>query len=475
MQWALVLQNKLKAMWTHFSPEFLMRHFLFRYPFEAVVNALEFKDTGEFKFGRYLKEASPIMGKAARAIFAARKGIVHDDPEIAELQKYYSEMRKGGGAMMFRNMRDIDMTREHLETALKDLSDSRVQNMRAKWRHAVEIMDMVTNTLDNASRLASYAAARRQGRTIQQASFIAREATQDFQLKGRKANLIGLWFPFGNVAVQTGARYRRGLLRSRWLRRGAMGLFAAGFATAAYNYLVGGDDKDGRPFFDKIAPWERGTEFIMYLPGIKDAKGRPQPFHFPLMWGPRLPFMIGTTIASGIFGKEPKGDLAKLVLQELISTFTFFGEQHNLASVPAPEALRPLVEVYSNENWTGYPIHMDETFQRRPNAYSGYRTTGEGWKDAAQDLNTITDGGPMRSGYLDLYPEDLRALLDPFIGTQLRFGTNAVNAAVKASEGQWPDPTKIPFGRVVFGTDYDAADRARGYELRDLQRHPWRH
>ena len=101
------------------------------------------------------------------------------------MQKYWDEMRRAGGAMMFRNMRDIDLTREHLQTALKDLSDKPLANARAKWRHAIEAMDTVTNALDNALRLAAaYASARRQGKTVQQAALIAREATVDFQLKG---------------------------------------------------------------------------------------------------------------------------------------------------------------------------------------------------------------------------------------------------------------------------------------------------
>ena len=474
-QGALILQNKLKAMWTHYSPEFLFRHFAFRYPIEGLHNALEFKDTGEFKVGRYVKEAFPLLGTASKAIFASRKGEISEDAEVAEMQKYWNEMQRGGGAMMFRNMRDIDLTGEHLETAMKNLSDSPIQNAKAKWRHGVEAMDMVTNALDNSIRLAVFAAACRQGRTIQQANFAARDATQDFQLKGRKANLIGLFFPFGNVAVQTGAQWLRRQARSKTLRRAALGLFAAGFATAAYNYLVGGDDTDGRPFFDKIPPWERGAQFIVYIPGVTDSKDRPQPFHFPLMWGMRLPFFIGTTVASGIFGQEPKAELAKLVLQELISTFTFFGEQHNLAATPVPETLRPMVEVASNQSWTGFPVHMDPTFQKDPNAYSGRETTGEGWKWGAETLSTMTGGSLAEQGYVDLYPEDIRTLLEPFIGTQLRFGANAVTTAESAFEGEWPEPSHVPLGRVVFGTDYDAADRAKDYELRDRQKHPWKH
>ena len=45
----LRLQNKFKALWTHYSPDFLLRHFLFRYPIEGTLNSFEQKESGEHK------------------------------------------------------------------------------------------------------------------------------------------------------------------------------------------------------------------------------------------------------------------------------------------------------------------------------------------------------------------------------------------------------------------------------------------
>jgi hypothetical protein len=125
--------------------------------------------------------------------------------------RYYDEMRKAGGAMTFRAMRDMDLIREHLQTQLMSLSGRPDLTIRQKWRKAIEGMDVVTNALDNSLRLAAYASARKQGKTPQQAALIAREATVDFQLKGKWANAIGLWFPFGNVALQTASRMTKAL------------------------------------------------------------------------------------------------------------------------------------------------------------------------------------------------------------------------------------------------------------------------
>lgn len=469
----LMLQNKMKALWTHYSPDFLFRHFMFRYPIEGALNSLELKDSGDFKAGKYVKEAYPFIGKASKAIFASNKGKVHDDPDVAELQKYWAEMRRAGGAMMFRNMRDIDLTREHFETTLKDLSDHKLQNARAKWRAAIEAMDTVTNALDNALRLAAYAAARRQGKTVQQAALIAREATVDFQLKGRWNQAIGLWFPFGNVAIQTGVRLTKGVYRSKWLRRVFMGTMAAGFMTAAFNYLVAGDDKDGIPFFDKIPEWDRRLNFIVLNPWDTDAKGRPQPIKIPMPYNWAFPLLLGYAMGGFMFGKEGPRKLFAMVEQSLLENFTPLGSEQTFAGEVAPELLRAPVHISTNRDWAGRQIHVDPQYQKHPNAYSGKRTTGEGWKDIAEGINTATGGGPGRSGLADLYPEDIREILDQFIGTQVRFGQNVWNTVAPIAQGDWPKPTDVPLEHVVHGTDYDAADRARYYELRDRQKHPW--
>jgi hypothetical protein len=474
-QTLLVLQNKMKALWTHYSPDFLFRHFMFRYPIEGTLNSFEQKEDGEHSVGEYIRNAYPFMGRASKAIFAANKGAIHDDPEVAQLQKYWDEMRRGGGATMFRNMRDVDLTKEHLQTRLKDLSDRPLAHARAKWRHAIEAMDTVTNALDNALRLAAYASARKQGKTVQQAALIAREATVDFQMKGRWNTAIGFWFPFGNIAINTGVRMTKAVYRSRVMRRVFMGTVAAGFLTAAFNYLVGGDDKDGIPFFDKIPEWDRRLNFIVLDPFDTNTKGRPQPIKIPMPYNWAFPLLLGYAMGGAIFGSEGARKLAAMVGASALENFTPLGSEQTFAGAVAPELLRAPVHISTNKDWAGRDVHIDPTYQRRPNSYSGKRATGEGWKDMAQGLNTATGGNPGRSGTLDLYPEDIREMLDQFVGTQVRFGQNVWDTAAPLAQGEWPDPTKVPLEHVIRGTDYDAADRARAYEARDAQRHPWRH
>jgi predicted RNA methylase len=467
----LMLQNKMKALWTHYSPDFLFRHFVFRYPIEGTLNSFEQKEGGEHRVSQYVKDAFPLVGNASKTIFAANKGAAAE----TEMARHWEEMRRAGGAMMFRNMRDIDLTREHLETALKDLSDRPLANARAKWRHAVEAMDAVTNALDNSLRLAAYSAARRQGKSVQQAALIAREATVDFQLKGRWNNLMGIFFPFANVAVQTAARMTKAVYRSKIMRRVFGTTVLMGFLTSAFNYLVAGEDKDHIPFFDKIPEWDRRLNFIVLNPFDTDAKGRPQPIKIPMPYNWAFPLLLGYAFGGFVFGKEGPRKLMTMVGKSALQAFTPFGEEENIAALSTPEAFRPLVHLYTNRDWRDRPIHMDETFQKHPNAYSPRKTTGPGWSAIAQGINTATGGSRGKSGLVDLYPEDYREMIDQFAGTQIRLGQNIWDTTAAVAQGKWPEATKMPLERVIRGTDYDTANRARYYELRDRQKHPWRH
>lgn len=183
-----------------------------------------------------------------------------------------------------------------------------------------------------------------------------------------------------------------------------------------------------------------------------------------------------TALLRALIGSDGKvfRENAEQLNNTLLDAFTPFAGEHNLAAAATPELARPLVHIYTNEDWAGRRIHEDPVFQHHPNAYSARRGTGQGWSAIAKGVNTATGGSPGKSGALDLYPEDYREMIDQFAGTQIRLGQNVWDSAAAIAQGKWPDATKIPLERVIRGTDYDAADRARGYELRDKLKHPWK-
>ncbi len=144
-----------------------------------------------------------------------------------------------------------------------------------------------------------------------------------------------------------------------------------------------------------------------------------------------------------------------------------------------PELIRPAYDIATNSDWAGRPIHMDKTFQKSPNAYSGKKDyggrvrSGEGWKYLAETLNNFSGGSNHKSGLFDFYPEDIREIFNPFVSTQIRFGYGAYQTGKSILHGEKPAPTTVPLGRVFFGQDYDAADRFAQFQRSQKAKYPW--
>lgn len=475
-QGLLDVQNKLKSLWTHYSPDFLVRHFLFRYPVEGTLNSFELKNGGDHAVSQYVKDAMPFVGTASRAIFASNAGIQHVNDTVREMQKYWQEMKTAGGSMVFRQMRDTNLTKEHLHNKLSSISKSPLRTLKDKVHAMTEAMDTVTNALDNSLRLAAYASARKQGKTPEQAAIIARDATVDFQLVGKWKNAIGLVFPFGNVAIQTGARMTSAVARSRIMQGVFAGTMLLGFLSTMFNYLIGDKDKDGRYFMDKIPLWERRLNFTVLNPFHKDEKGRPVPYHIAMPYNWAFPMTIGSAMATMAFGTDQHRfrNMIGMMTKSGVEVMTPFGQEENKAAMLAPELARPFIHAYTNENYNGIPVHKNPDFQKGPNSESGRKTTGDGWKYIASAMNNAAGGDKHHQSALDFYPEDIRLMFDYALGTQRRMAENIINTGKNAVEGKAPDWSHVPLARVFMGTDYDAADRARKFERRDQAEHPWK-
>jgi hypothetical protein len=76
------------------------------------------------------------------------------------------------------------------------------------------------------------------------------------------------------------------------MRKVVAGVFAMGAAQALYNYLYGGNDKDGTPFFEKVPEWTRRLSMVVMSP-FHDSKGRPYFGTISLPYNYAFPFTVG--------------------------------------------------------------------------------------------------------------------------------------------------------------------------------------
>jgi hypothetical protein len=138
-----------------------------------------------------------------------------------------------------------------------------------------------------------------------------------------------------------------------------------------------------------------------------------------------------------------------------------------------PELTRGFVDVVVNKNWRDKHIHKPIEYQTGPNSASGFPDTPAAYKEAAQILNKFTGGTRGRSGWLDLYPEDIAYLAKEYFGGQVRLAENIAKAVTGGPKGKGVGPADIPVAKVVYGTDYDRADQTAARERQFHGKHQW--
>ena len=444
---AVNVLNKVKNLWTHYSPEFLIRHFVFRYPIEGAMNLKGLKELGvETGAMSYFKDSFSYIADVNRYL----QGSEVKDAKVAE---YIKEMEENGGVVSFRNISDtLDIKKQAARI------DSGKVNKFAEFHEA---WDRTLTAMDSAQRLALYIRAREADISPQRAAILARDATVDFARKGKSAGLLSVWSAFGNVAIQTTARMGKAFAESPNYRRTIAGIVAAGAAIELANYMLGGNDKDGTPWIEKIPSYERIQNMILFVPGEND-KGMPRYIKVPLpypLFGVWPSGSAMTQAAMGQLGvsKMGAGEIGMRVAHGMAETLTPFGRNvGNMTALATPEVVRWMTELSQNKDWKGDAIYTSFPKKGMSPSEQGRTGTDEGWKMMARGLAKIG---------IDTYPEAVKHIVDQYVGAQRRFVAGAAGAASDIASGEFK-PNQIPGMRLVYGeVDKGKADRGRMYNL----------
>jgi hypothetical protein len=403
------LTNGIKSVWTHYSPTFLVRHFLFRYPIEAITNLRALREQGvNANPMGYLKDAFGNIADVYRYL-DGNEGAVKD-PEVA---KYIKEMAEAGGIVNFKNIAgDLNVKKQ-----IEQLAAQKPNNPIAAAKQFFGAWEQMLNSADAAQRLAAYIRARKAGIEPKPAAIIARDITVDFGRKGRSAGWINIWVPFGNVAMQTTGRIGANFKASPSYRRTMFGIMAGITGIGMMNYMYGGKDKDGKSALESIPEYERNQNLILMTP-FHNKNGERIYFKMPLPY-PLFAVNASATAASKLVAskmgltKATPGDIASMVLHGAAETFTPLGHQiGNLSTLATPEIARFISDISANKSWSGNVIHTSFPKKDVPHAQQGFKDTDQSWKTIA---------GVLAKMGLDMYPEDVKYTVDHFVGTERRF------------------------------------------------------
>jgi hypothetical protein len=471
----------LSALITSYNPEFALSNFA-RDVQTAVYNVLaEAKIEGGKALGT--KDLAKKMVKDLPNSMKALKRGFRDNDFTGEWGVFLKEYLDSGAKTGWFVQKDIDDIKNDITRSISTTGEGAVNKLIRSKDKLIKFIDDYNDVVENASRLSVYVNARRQGLTEKAAASLAKNLTVNFNRRGEMTNSINALYMFFNASVQGTANMLRAVMtpadktKKIWdpefynmTQKLAMALPIATILMAQANREWGGDDDDGKSFYDKVPNYVKETNFVLMIPGSEGDF-----IKIPMPYGYNFFASIGHAIDRGMNTESTAVESAFDAVAAFAGAFSPLGAvgseemTSQVVKTAAPAILKPFVEMALNENFTGAPIYKEQNpfGLKTPDAYNSQRKTWEWAKGLSEYLNDVTGGNQFKSGVVDIAPESWQHLIK-FAGGGLGslFG-RAQDLAVKTARGESVESREIPFWRKYMGSISESVDISEMYKRFD--------
>jgi len=427
---------------TAINPEFVITNL------ERDLQAAGINIAGEHS-AKMAKQVVLDVPKAIRGIF--KSVFKKEGHETDEWSKLYQELKHEGGTIGFFGLEDIETKVKKIESQLTR-DDSYLGKTKDVLNKVQEIILNTNQSVENASRLTAYKAARDAGMSKKKAASLAKNLTVNFNRRGEAAPVINALYLFANASIQGSARLFTALKHPR-VRKIVGGMAASSFALAAYNMGAGGEDDDGISRWEKISDYTKQTNMIfMHSDGTYSK--------FKLPYGYNAFWYAGIAAHDLIYGKKTTamGQSGKM-LSTLVNAFNPIGGADLLDTI-TPTILKPIEQDYRNINFMMTPIRPENPFDRydRPESDKAFNNTNADLKAMAKFLNSATGGDDTKAGLVDISPETIKHYVSWVTGGAGMFAGRTIGTARKLATGETIQQKEIPFIRALggkVGTHFD--------------------
>lgn len=353
--------------------------------------------------------------------------------------KYYDEFRAAGGKMSYMDFRNVEQIAKELESMVAESRGGGWQWTKRNTRKAVGLVSSMNSAMENGIRLATFATARQNGMSAQQAAYIARNVTVDFERKGQLGFAMNALYVFSNANLQ-GNRRMLAAMKSGKLMTTVAAFAGLAFMLAEMGRVAGGDDDDGVSYWDKIPDWEKERNLIVMLPGKKGKYVK-----LPMAYGYNVFWSLGNNLNASQHGQTAQQS-ALNIAAAILGAFNPIS--NSSASSVRTAVLKnasfwftdPLVDLDVNESFSGRPIrparHPKDT---RPESEVYGPSMNPMYVKAARAANTASGGNRVRPGFADVSPYDLQYMVNFLIGGAGRFVEQSADVGVSAVRGDLKD------------------------------------
>lgn len=485
---------------TSLSPVFLVRNFIRdQSTAHMFIQAEATRNDGRL---RGISNPTLFALKTQRDSFAAMRAIYTDlrgskpDAGGATWQKYWRDFQEDGAKTGWIQSPGFSEAAKRMDNIIAMHSEGFRGMSSGVLNSLGKLIEDGNSAVENALRLSAYRHAIESGISRQQAASLAKNLTVNFNRRGEWGVYLNSLYMFANASVQGTANVARAffyldgngplLQRLRWknlnnAQKIGIVSFAASFALSSLNRVAGGQDDDGRYWYDKVPQYDREHNLII----MKSLFGMGKPgayWKIPLPYGYNWFWHLADNASSVLSGGKTAGEATRQSISSAFGAFSPVGSEES-QTIPGtvfknavPSVFRPAYSLLTNENFAGQPITQKRfPGDTRPDSATGKRSTGEAYKTFSRWLNRVTGGDDTISGSFDISPDQLSYLVASYTSSPGRLIDQTIDLAAKTASGKTADinPQQIPFRGIHNSQVMPYADTNRLYsnleELSQIQ------
>lgn len=471
----------LSSMITSYNPEFMLSN-IARDVQTAIYNVMA---ESEIKGGKIEgnKIAAEMIKGLPSSASALKRGIRDNDFSGKE-GVYLKEFLEAGAKTDWFVQKDVDEIKAGIQRTIDLQKPGSWNALVRSSKKFFEFVDDYNDVVENVSRLSGYIAARESGVSINKSASLAKNMTVNFNRKGEMGATMNSIYMFFNAAVQGTSNMLRAVATPKdaskklWdpdfyntAQKIAISLVPATIAMAAANREIGGDDDDGKAFYDKIPDYIKETNFVLMAPWLGDGEY----IKIPMPYGYNFFSAIGTHLDNVINGDSTAVKGALDITSAFFGAFNPLGMPNSdnaavgVTKMISPTLVKPFLEMAVNENFVGAPIYKEQSpfGLAKPDSHNAQRRTWEWAKGLSEFLNDSTGGDQFESGFIDLPPEAFQHMTSFVTGGVGTLFGRSQDLVVKKMKGDEVESRDIPFWRKYFGNISQSADVIEFYDRAD--------
>jgi N12 class adenine-specific DNA methylase len=435
---------------TQWNPNFTVPNFA-RDVGEAFIN-LQAQQQQDF-----VKSFAKHLPRAIGGSFIALRG-----GQGGRYAQAFREFDADGGRIRFFGLENHEDVARNIAKKLRRLDGGVMNGIIKAGERAAEAMEIVNGSIENATRLAAYMAARDVGMSRPDAARLALNLTTNFTKKGELGNIISSLWMFANAAIQGTTRVAQALKHPK-VQKAVFGLVIANALATLFSVLAGGDDESGENYYAKIPHYIRDKNMIFMWPKGMGHDG--QYLKIPLPYGFSPFAVLGERLVTVALGKDKPGDAAAALLKSIGDAMNPLGEESSSLLSLLPTVFRAPAHIGVNKNWTGNPLYPEREWDKaKPDSEQYFRTNSEFSKAAAREVNKLGGGSPYQSsGWLDWHPGSIDHVIETITGGLGKFVGDVVKTGGGLYKSEPFDPTKAPVIRRFYGTSNSPETDASSY------------